>query len=409
VITYRALFALREFRALFASSAISVAGKTMELLALSALVYAYTGSPLLAAIAYLGGFLPQALGALTLLSLADRLPPRAAMVGWRLVHATLIATFAVGILPIWAMLVLIMLTGLGDAVVGAIGSAVVVDVLPADAYVLGRSALNISVGAMQIVGFAAGGTLLALIGPTGAFWAAAGLGGVGAVIVQLGLRRRPPRTVGRASVATTWRGNRVLLGQRRLRNLLLAQWLPNGLIVGAEAMFVPYAGNAAGALFLAAAAGMLVGDVVIGRWTGPARRATLGFPLYALLAVPYLAFALRPGVVGAAGLVALASFGYAATLTVQERFVAEVPDDLLAQGLGLAGSGMLTMQAIGATAVGTVAELVTPAVAMTVAALGSLLATVLLFGRLPGPKLSMIAGVDTGRDADSLAGGIDEQ
>jgi MFS family permease len=397
VITYRALFVLREFRALFGATAISVAGKTMEMLALSALVFAYTGSPLLAAIAYLGGFLPQAVGALTLLSLADRLPPRAAMVGWQLVHATLIATFAVGLLPIWAMLALIMLTGLGDAVAAAVTGGVVVDVLPADAYVVGRSALNISAGAMQIIGFAVGGTLLALIGPTGAFWAAAGLGVVGAVIIQLGLRRRSPRMVDRASVTATWRGNRILLGQRRLRNLLLAQWLPNGLIVGAEAMFVPYAGKAAGVLFLAAAAGMLIGDVVVGRWTGPARRATLGLPLSALLAMPYLAFALRPTVVWAAGLVALASFGYAATLTVQERFVAEVPGDLLAQGLGLAGSGMLTMQAIGATAVGTVAELVTPAVAMTVAALGSLVATGLLFGRGNASAQAAVTGVSRPR------------
>ncbi|SNY48948.1 Predicted arabinose efflux permease, MFS family [Paractinoplanes atraurantiacus] len=379
--TYRALFALREFRALFASSALSVAALMMEMLALSALVYASTGSPLLAAIAYLGGFLPQALGALTLLSLADRLPPRAAMVGWRLVHAALIATFAAGVLPVGAMLALIMLAGLGDAVVAAVNGAVVVDVLPDGAYVLGRSALNISTGAMQIAGFAGGGTLLALVGPHGAFWAAAGLGAAGAVILRLGMRRRTPRRVERASVAETWCGNRVLLGRRRLRNLLLAQWLPNGLIVGAEAMFVPYAGDAAGALFLAAAAGMLAGDLVIGRWTAPARRAALGLPLYALLAVPYLAFPLRPGVAWAGVLVAVASFGYAATLTVQERFVAAVPGDLLAQGLGLAGSGMLTVQAVAAAGVGVVAELATPAAAITVAALGSLLSTVLLFRR----------------------------
>ncbi|MEV4537576.1 MFS transporter [Asanoa sp. NPDC049518] len=380
MVTYRAVFALREFRALFVSGAISVAAKTIELLALSALVFVHTGSPLLAAVAYLGGFLPQALGALTLLSLADRLPARAALVWWRLVHAGLIATFATGLLPIWAMLVLIMVTGVGDAVVGAVNNAVVVEVLPADAYVVGRSALNASTGAMQIVGFALGGTLLALIGPTVAFWVAAGLGVLGAAMVQIGLHERPPRTVGRASVGTTWSGNRRLLGEPRLRNLLLAQWLPNGLIVGAEAMFVPYAGNAAGVLFVGAAAGMLVGDVVIGRLTGPELRARIGYPLYALLALPYLAFVLHPNVAWATGLVTLASFGYAGTLAIQEQFVADVPEDLLGQGLGLAGSGMLTVQAIGATTVGALAELVTPAVAMTVAALGSLLVTATLAG-----------------------------
>jgi hypothetical protein len=114
-----------------------------------------------------------------------------------------------------------------------------------------------------------------------------------------------------------------------------------------------------------------------------------------VLAVPSRASALRPGVIWAAGLVALASFGYAATLTVQERFVAEVPGDLLAQGLGLAGSGMLTMQAVAAAAVGTVAQFLTPATAMTIAALGSLLATALLFGRLPSRRFSAATAVDT--------------
>ena len=69
--TYRALFTVGEFRALFGAQAM-VAGQTMQMLALSTLVYARTASPLLAAVAYLAGFAPQALGAATLLSLADR-------------------------------------------------------------------------------------------------------------------------------------------------------------------------------------------------------------------------------------------------------------------------------------------------------------------------------------------------
>jgi MFS family permease len=385
VVTYREIFARREFRALFASSAIAVAGKTMEMLALSTVVYVHTHSPLLAAVAYLGGFLPQAVGALTLLSLADRLSPRAALVTWSVVNAAVVAVLALGVLPVWAMLMLIMFAGLGEAVVGAVGGTVVVDVLSGGAYVLGRSVLNISVGGMQIVGYAIGGALLALAGSAGAFWAAAGLALVTATISRFGLRKRPPRTVGRASLAETWRGNRVLFGRRATRTLLLAQWLPNGLIVGAEAMYVPYAGEAAGALFAAAAGGMLLGDLVIGRWTRPALRSRLGLPLYSLLAVPYLAFAVRPSPYLATALVAVASFGYAATLTLQERFLAVVPDELLGQGLGLAGSGMMTMQAVAAAAVGTVAELFTPGVAMALAAAGSLAASFALLAR-PGSR-----------------------
>jgi MFS family permease len=386
VTTYREIFRIREFRTLFAATSTSVAGKTMEMLAVSALVYAHTGSPLLAAIAYLGGFLPMAVGALTLMSLADRLPPRAAMVTWRVVHAGVAAVLALGILPVWGMLALLMTVGLGDAVIGGIGSAIVVDVVPEGSFVLGRSVLNVSVGAMQIVGFAVGGTLLVLVSPAGALWLTVAISLVTAAIVRFGLKRRPPRATGRASVGLTWQGNRALFGDPTLRRLLLGQWLPNGLIVGAEAMFVPYAGNAAGALFAGAAGGMLVGDVVIGRWTGPALRSRLSLPLYALLAAPYLAFAFHPGPILATALVAVASFGYAGTLTLQERFVNTAPDHLLGQGMGLAGSGMMTGQAVCAMLVGFTAELTTVSVAMTATAAASLVASLLLLGPLRPPR-----------------------
>ena len=370
--TYRQLFRIGEFRALFINATVGVAGGTMKMLAVSALVYASTGSPLLAALAYLGGFLPQALGALTLLSLADRLPPRAALVTWRAVHAAVSVVLALGLLPVWAMLALLLLVGLGDAVIGAIGNSIVVDVVPEGSYVLGRSTLNIAVGSMQIVGYAVAGTLMTVTGPSGALWLSAVLALVSMAILRVGLRWRPPRSTGRGTVSLTWAGNRRLFGDPTIRRLLLAEWLPNGLIVGAEAMYVPYAGNAAGAMFAGAAAGMLIGDIVIGRWTTPRWRSVLGLPLYALLAIPYLAFVLHPGPVLATALVVVASFGYAGTLTVQERFVAVVPEDLLGQGMGLAGSGMLTAQAVCAALVGGAAELATPATAMTMAAVASL-------------------------------------
>jgi hypothetical protein len=279
------------------------------------------------------------------------------------------------------MFVLIMVSGLGDSLATAIGASVTVDVLASGAYVLGKSVLNVAVGAMQIIGFALGGTALALTRPSGVFWLAAGLGLVTAAITHLGLRPRPPRATGRASIAATWHGNRILFGHPTVRRLLLAQWLPNGLIVGAEAMFVPYAGNTGGVLFAAAAGGMLLGDLVIGRWTNPAVRARLGFPLYALLAVPYLAFALRPGLALATALVAVASFGYGGTLTIQERFLAILPNDLLGHALGLAGSGMMTMQAVAAAGLGLLAELTTPALAITIAAVSSLATSVALLAR----------------------------
>ncbi|MER5646451.1 MFS transporter [Streptosporangium sp. NPDC002524] len=384
--TYREIFAVGEFRTLFAAQAVTVVGKTMESLALSTLVYAHTGSPFLAALAYLAGFLPQAVGALALGGLADRLPPRALLVSWALARAVAVAVLALGVLPVWGMFALVMTCGLFDAVAGGARQALLADLLPGNGYVLGRSALNIAVGATQIAGFALGGTLLAWAGPHAALWSGAALGALVALMQRLGLRARPPRVSGRP----TWRQIRAvngeLLGDRRIRGLLLVQWVPNGLVVGAEALYVPYAGgSAAGALFIAAAGGMLAGDLVVGRWTTPERRVRLAVPLFTLMAVPYLFFALSPGTWVATALVAVASFGFAGHLGTQERYVAAVPERVRGQALGLAGSGTMAGQALAASGTGTLAEFVPVSAAMALAGVASLVATACLCPALTRP------------------------
>ncbi|WP_344921542.1 MFS transporter [Streptosporangium oxazolinicum] len=383
--TYREIFAVGQFRTLFAAQAASVMGKTMESLALSTLVYAHTGSPFLAALAYLAGFLPQAVGALTLGGLADRLPPRALLVSWDLARAVAVATLALGALPVWGMPVLVMACGLFDAVAGGARQALLADLLPGNGYVLGRSALNIAVGATQIAGFALGGMLLAVTGPYTALWAGAALGVLVALTQRLGLRARPPRMSERQTWRRVWAVNGELLGDRRLRGLLLVQWVPNGLVVGAEALYVPYAGGSAGALFIAAAGGMLAGDLLVGRWTTPEQRVRLAVPLFTLMAVPYLFFALSPGAWAATALVAVASFGFAGHLGTQERYVAAVPERVRGQALGLAGSGTMAGQALAASGTGTLAEFVPVSAAMALAGVASLVATACLSSALTRP------------------------
>ncbi|MDF5755313.1 MFS transporter [Spongiactinospora sp. TRM90649] len=399
--TYREVFAIGEFRALFGGQTASIAGKTTQMLALSTLVYASTGSPLLAALAYFAGFLPQAIGALTLLSLADRIPPRRLLVTWDLIMTGVVALLALGVLPVWAMIALVMACGVFDAVAGAGRVALLADLLPGNGYVLGRSIFNIASGGMQIAGFAGGGLLLGTIGPHGALWVTAGLYAVTALINRLGLTAREPRSSERATPGATWRANRVLFGDRAIRGLLFVQWLPNGLIVGAEALFVPYAPHAAGLLFGSAAAGMLLGDVIIGRWTTPRQRLRLAVPLYVLLAVPYLAFVATPPVPVAAALIFVASFGYAGHLSTQERYLMVVPERTRGQALGLAGTGMLTMQAVGASTAGSVAEFTATPVAMAIMAGASLVVTVCL---LPSVRYWPPTAADSESETDAPSG-----
>ncbi|GGT24286.1 hypothetical protein GCM10010254_50860 [Streptomyces chromofuscus] len=189
-----------------------------------------------------------------------------------------------------------------------------------------------------------------------------------ALTARLGLTPRPPRTSARPSMAATRRTNALLWSSRARRHLYLALWVPNGLIVGCESLYVSYAPRSAGVLFTCAALGMLVGDLLVGRVVPPARRRHLGVPLLLLLAAPYVFFFLRPGLAVSAVLVAVASVGFGASLVQQERLVAVTPDELVGQALGLHSAGMLTMQGVAAGVAGELAEVTSPGVGMTVMA-----------------------------------------
>jgi len=129
---------------------------------------------------------------------------------------------------------------------------------------------------------------------------------IAAIIARLGLRPRParvPRGQGRAArgiVRVTLAGNAELLRDRTVRGLLLAQWLPGWCVAGAESLIVPYTGSlgrpasAAGPLLAAMPAGMLLGDVLVGRFCAPGTRTRLAFPLAAAMGVPLIALVFRP-------------------------------------------------------------------------------------------------------------------
>jgi MFS family permease len=376
--TYRELFAVPEFKPLFWTSAVQVAAQTISGLALATLIYDATRSPLLSALAMFGPSLIQLIGASTLLAAADRRPARALTTGLSLAFAAGTAALATPGLPVGAAFAILAVLGLGESLAGAARYGLLNDVVTADGYLLGRSVLNMSVGAMQIGGFAAGGILVVTVSPRGALLISAGLFALGAAMARLGLKRRPPRATGRASVRDTWRVNRQLWSSPARRYVYLAQWLPNGLIVGCESLFVSYAPRHAGLLFVCAAAGMLAGDTLAGRFIAQRWRERLGAPLRLLLAAPYLVFALPIPLPIAAAAIVLASVGYCATLLLQERLMTLTPDELSGQALGLASSGMMAMQGVGATLAGVTAQLSSPGTAMAVMAAASLAITLIL-------------------------------
>ncbi|MCP9955235.1 MFS transporter [Actinomadura madurae] len=385
--TYRELFRAPEYTPLFASFTVHVSAQTIGALALGTLVYDATRSPLLSALSMFGGSFAQMIGALTLLSAADRLPPRNALACMALVFAAGTAAMAVPGLPVAVLLVIVLALGLVASLGAGVRYSLLSEILPREGQILGRSVLNMSAGTMQICGFAIGGVLVATFSSRGTLLTGAVLYLLSGVLVLAGLSRRPPRATGRPSVAQTWHGNVRLLSSAPRRATFLAMWVPNGLIVGCEALFVSYSPDHAGLLLTAGAAGMLVGDAAAGRFVPHHLRERLGTPLLLLLAVPYLVFAGGPPLPLGVAAVLLASVGYASTLLFQDRLMALTPVSVHGHALALHASGMLAMQGVGAALGGGVAQLTSPGLAMAIMAAASVTITLALASGLrPLPR-----------------------
>ncbi|MGW0777397.1 MFS transporter [Streptomyces sp. NPDC002835] len=410
--TYQELFRTPEFVPLLAASAAHVGALTVSGLALGTLVYDATGSPLLAALSMFGPLLAQMAGASLLLSAADRLPPRTATVGLALCFAVGTATLALPGLPIAAVFLILAVQGMLGSIGGGVRYGLLTEILPADGYLLGRSVLNMCAGTLQICGYALGGVLVAVVSPRGALLTGAALYVVAAAVARCGLAGRPPRAKGRPSAAETWRTNGRLWSSRPRRHVYLALWVPNGLVVGAESLFVSYAPRHAGLLFAFAAVGMLAGDTLTGRFLPARWRERFGAPpLLLMLALPYLVFALRPPLPVALAAVTVASIGFSASLLLQERLMALTPGELSGHAFGLHSSGMLTMQGVAAAIAGGIAQFTSPATAMTVMAGGSAAVTLALAPRLrrarsaaadvaPGPTGESGPEAEPGSEAD---------
>ena len=154
---------------MFLADIVSMLGNVVAEVALTVLVYEQTRSPALAASVMALAFLPYLLGGVLLGAAADRLPARRVLVVCDLLSAALVAAMVIPGMPVAALLGLLFANGLLAPVYGGVRSAVLPDVLPpGPGYILGRSMMRMVAQSAQIVGFGAGGLLLAVVSPRGA-------------------------------------------------------------------------------------------------------------------------------------------------------------------------------------------------------------------------------------------------
>ncbi|MGW1296949.1 MFS transporter [Streptomyces sp. NPDC002533] len=368
--TYREVLAEPRFRLLFSTRAVSITADALRITTFSVLVFSSTGSALLSAVAFGIGFIPQLFGSLLLGSLADRLPPRALITGGYALTCATALLLAVVRMPVAASLGVVALVSLATPVFHGASSRLVAQSLEGDAYVLGRSLSNIASAGAQLFGLALGGAAVAALGPRRALAVSAVLYFGCALAIRIRLPRLQPAALsgtpggaggGSGAVRTSLQGAGLLLRDRTVRRLMLAQWLPVALVAGAEGLIVAYAGERRFApgwyavLMGCLPVGMLVGDLLVGRLLRPPARERLVVPLVVLAGLPLTGFAVEPGVGVSSCLLLLSGFGYAYGLGLQRPFLDALPQDGQGQAFGLLGSGSMTLQGVGPVCLGTAA------------------------------------------------------
>ncbi len=386
--TYGALMRARGVPLLFGLSLAHVLGSSLQMFALSVVVYEQTGSAAWSSTAFAAGFLPQLLGGALLTSLADRLPARPVLVASAAIRAAVGLLLCLGDLSPAVAIGVVALMAVWAPLPQAVQSALVSRLLTGDLYVLGRSVFNVISYGAQLLGLALGGAVIAALGASTTFATAAGtqvVGMLAALAIPVTGLVKPE---GRWRPGETWSGNLTLLRDRTVRHILLSWWVPITLLVGAEAIIVAYVGergdspDSAGLLLAAFPAGALLGDLVVGRWVSPEGRRRSVPWLFVLVGLPLVPLAWGPSTPATLLLFAVASAATAYQLGGQQDFLDALPEDRRGLAFGLLGTGMMTGQGIGPVAAGGLADLVGAAVTITV--LGSLVVVAAVFlARLP--------------------------
>ncbi|MFE9458146.1 MFS transporter [Streptomyces californicus] len=365
---YRAVFAVAEFRAVFAAHLFSLLGVVVSELALTVLVYDLTGSPLLSALTFALGLLPYLIGGTLFAGVADRYPARRVLVVCDLLCAACVAVMLVPATPVAGLLALRCLVAAIAPVFTGTRMAALTDILgEGDLYVLGRSLLRIVSQSAMLIGFGAGGVLLTVLSPRGAIAVTVVTFLASATLLRFGTRDRPARSGdgdggGGALLKESLSGARLILGDRRVRALMLLFWVPPMFVVAPEALAAPYAdaigvpSAALGLLLCAMAVGHIGAELFVGSALSPRDRSRIVLPVAAVGLLPLVVYVVRPGLPLAVAALALAGAGAAYVIGLDQWFVDAVPQELRGRAMTLLTAGLMTVQGLGMALAGLAAE-----------------------------------------------------
>jgi MFS family permease len=370
--TYRALFSEGQFRSLFFAQAISLTGDQLARVAITSLVYSETRSAFVTALVYAVTYVPWLIGGPLLGGLADRFPRRTVMVACQLISMALVALMALPGIPLAVLAALLFVVILAESPFLSSRASMLVDVLPDDRYVLASGLNQLTIQAAQVIGFAAGGALVRLVGPRDALLVDAVSFLVSALLVRFGVQAH--RAIASVlQLGNSWErmkvGAKVVFGDPRLRGLVLLGWLATFWVVP-EALVAPYSGGdstSIGLLLAAQPIGSVVGGIVLTRMVRPTTRLELMGWLAIVSCLPLLFFITTPPLPLAVALLVVSGIGTTYNLPANAAFMQALPAERRGQAFGLVSAGLVAGQGISIAVAGAFAEVTSPGVVICVA------------------------------------------
>jgi MFS family permease len=373
--TFRSVFAVREFRALWFSEVLSVAGDRLALVALTLLVFHHTRSPLLTALTYAAGYVPWVIGGLFLAGVADRRSRRSVMVVCDLVRMILVAAMALPGMPIGVLVALLFATTMFAPPFESARAAITPDILQGERYALGTAVIQTTFLAGQVLGAVGGGLAVAFIGVRRALVIDAATFVLSALFIGLGTRARPAaawgETIRPSALARMRDGLGLLFGDKALRTLLLLGWLVAFYTIP-EGVAAPYAyglggGPIAIGLVLASTVfSTMIATPLFTRLVRPRLRLAWMGPLAVLTCATLVLTALSPGLAASLVVFSLSAAFGVYQIAANTAFVVRVPNERRAQAFGIANMGVIVGQGAAFVAAGAAAEVVSPAVVIAV-------------------------------------------
>jgi MFS family permease len=399
---FRDVFAIGEFRALWASQTLSEVGDRLALVALTLLVYDRTHSPLLSAVAYSAGYVPWVIGGLVLCGLGDRLPRRELMVACDLIRALLVAVMLIPGIPVAGLVGLLYATSMAQAPFEAARSAILPDIFKGERYALAAAVMQTSFRVAIVAGAVAGGIAVAFIGVRPALAVDVATFVVSAALVRFGTKARPaaaasasdtpsapnaPKAPNAPNAAKAPNapnapkapnalkqlsdGARLVLGDKAIRTLMMLGWLI-ALYSIPEGIAAPYAATlrggpaAAGLVIASGQVGAVLAAPVFAKSVGPLTRMRWMGPMAVCTCAVLLLTLFRPGLPFSLAIFALSGTFGIYQIAANTAFVEWVPPRRRAQAFGLANIGVVVGQGAALMLASAAAEIMPPATVIAV-------------------------------------------